>query len=281
MSTNKSLQPQSNTASFFSTLAKVTIVPFLLIAGRLIVYILSFAGFGLSIIYFVFWVIFPKKTPCILCRIGKEGDKCPFCNEEIKPSTFYPKNLKSAFLNVLVIVLLTFLSLGLLYLENQILAASDLVTPKSNVNFIVDSKAHHKKGEVFSMGINVSKTDTSINAVQMDLKFDPNKLEIVDITTTGSFVNIFLQKEIDNQLGFARIAGGLPNPGYIPNKSNFCTIIFKAKDSGLAEISFLDSSKVLANDGRGTDILNTYKKTYYLITDDDITPDESKAGEKY
>ena len=89
-----------------------------------------------------------------------------------------------------------------------------------------------------------------INAIQADLGFNPEKVEVVDISTQNSFANIFIQKEINNETGYARLTGGLPNPGFFSDRGIFGTVFFRGKQPGVVKIDFLPSSMVLANDGR-------------------------------
>ncbi|MCL4415131.1 MAG: cohesin domain-containing protein [Actinobacteria bacterium] len=146
-------------------------------------------------------------------------------------------------------------------------------TPRT-ATFAFPSKSQYKIGEIFNMEIKVSGMKKPINVVQVDLGFDPHKVEIVDISTKKSFANIFIQKEIDNNKGFARLTGGLPNPGFFGSEDVFSTVLLKGKSPGLAAIRFLPSSMVLANDGQGTNILKDFGTAYYLILPEKLSEKE-------
>jgi hypothetical protein len=268
--------------SILESIVKITFIPIALIFSRFAIYVLSVIGFLLSLVYLLLWFIFPKSVLCIFCRIGREGDKCKYCGEIIhKEQGVHPKNITSVFLNSFTILLLSFASLGVLYLENELLTNAEFIRAPKTVTFEATGKSQYKKGEIFVMGVDVVNSKTPINAVQMDISFDNDKLEVVNISTIDSFAEIFIQKEIDNEVGFVRVTGGMTSPGLISKKTNFATIVFKAKESGLAVVKFLDTSMVLANDGRGTNMLKSYDERYYLISEELIMTDQSAIEKRY
>jgi hypothetical protein len=129
---------------------------------------------------------------------------------------------------------------------------------------------------MFPMKIEVAGIKTPINAVQADLGFESSKIEVVDISTKDSFASIFVQKEINNKGGYSRLTGGLPNPGFFSDKGVLGTVFFKGKAPGVVKIEFLPSSMVLANDGRGTNVLKDLASVSYLILPEKISPEEEK-----
>ncbi|MFC1700513.1 hypothetical protein ACFLZ4_02635, partial [Patescibacteria group bacterium] len=82
-----------------------------------------------------------------------------------------------------------------------------------------------------------------------------------------------IQKEIDNENGFARLTGGLPNPGYFSDHGDFGTVYFKGIQPGVSKVEFLPTSLVLANDGKGTNVIKEYASTSFLILPDEIETD--------
>ncbi len=127
------------------------------------------------------------------------------------------------------------------------------------------------------MKIEITGIGVPINAVRADLGFDAVKLEAVDVSTDGSFANIFVQKEISNKKGYVRLTGGLPNPGFTSGNGVFGTVFFKGKSAGLATIEYLPTSLVLANDGRGSDVLEDLGSVSYLILPERISEEEAKV----
>lgn len=146
---------------------------------------------------------------------------------------------------------------------------------QKTVYFTIPPRGQYRLGEIFPMKIDINGIKKSINAVQADVSFDPQKLEVVTISTQGSFANIFIQKEINNEVGYARLTGGLPNPGFFAEHGIFGTIYFKTKSPGITKVEFLSSSLVLANDGKGSNVLKELAVGSYLILPDKISQDEN------
>lgn len=170
----------------------------------------------------------------------------------------------------------TLISLGLVFLEGQVLFKLGFPPTPKTVSFVVPPKGQYRLGEIFPMKIEIAGIKVPINAVQADLGFDPGKLEVVDISTDDSFANIFIQKEINNEGGYARLTGGLPNPGFFADKGVFGTAFFKGKNPGVAKIEFLPSSMVLANDSKGTNVLKDLSAVSYLILPEKISKEEEE-----
>jgi len=147
------------------------------------------------------------------------------------------------------------------------------------VSFIIPSRGQFLLGEIFPMKVDIAGVKDPINAVQADIGFDASRLEVVDISSEDSFANIFLQKEINNDVGYARLTGGLPNPGFFADHGVFGTVYFRSKASGLTQVEFLPTSLVLANDGRGTNVLKDLAKAAYLILPEKISQVDEEAQE--
>ncbi|MBM3205450.1 hypothetical protein FJZ41_01200 [Candidatus Shapirobacteria bacterium] len=262
-----------------------SIVTFLKIIGFIIlswILVHFFAAFGIFVAfgYPLWWFFYPKFTYCFVCRTKKEGQFCPLCRQ-IKTSEegVYPKNFRSVFLNALLILAFSLLSLGIVFVEGRVFYDLGFPPTPKTVSFIIPSKGQYKLGEIFPMKIEITGITKPVNAVQADVTFDASRLEVVDISTDQSFANIFIQKELNNDVGFARLSGGLPNPGFFAEKGVFGTIFFKGKMAGLVEVSFLPSSLVLANDGRGSNVLKDLAKASYLILPEQISEEERDLQE--
>ncbi len=189
-------------------------------------------------------------------------------------------NFKQICLVCLAIIVLSIFSVGVVYLEARILLSFGFPKSPKTVEFVIPAKSQRRIGEIFPLEIRLTGIKVPINAVQADIGFDPAQLTVVDVSTKDSFAGIFIQKEINNDGGWVRLTGGLPNPGYFSDRGLFGTIFFQAKTSGLTEIRYLFSSMVLANDGRGSNVLKSFPSMSYLIIPDRLTPTELKDQEK-
>jgi hypothetical protein len=175
-----------------------------------------------------------------------------------------------------MIFAISLLSIGFVYGESLLIRKMGLISTPKTVNFVIPSKGQYRLGEIFPMKIEITGIETPINAVQADLGFDASKLEVTHISTQGSFADIFIQKEINNEVGFARLTGGLPNPGFFSDRGLFGTVYFRAKQPGLVVIEFLPTSLVLANDAKGTNVLQKLDQVSYLILPEEISEEEKQ-----
>jgi len=136
--------------------------------------------------------------------------------------------------------------------------ASLYFSPNSGTFFI---------GSTFDVSIFVNTGDNNINVVQVDLKFDPKKLQIASPTAGKSFIDVWVsQPTYSNTEGTASFKGGIPSPGINISSGLFSTITFRAISPGETKISFLDSSRVLLDDGKGTNILTSTGHGVYILS---------------
>lgn len=254
-----------------SRLSTVVIFTLLTVLSWILVHIIAVFGIFLAAAYPIWWLFFPKETVCLICRSKRDGDWCPLCKKTIKKREgLTPRGITSCTLNALIILSLSIISVGIVYGESQLLLRLGFPPASKTVSFVIPSRGQYKIGEIFPMKLEVIGIKTPINAVQADIGFDPSKIEVVDISTKDSFANVFIQKEINNQAGYARLTGGLPNPGFFSDKGNFGTVYFRGKTPGLIKIEFLPTSLVLANDGRGSNVLKDFASVSYLILPEKI-----------
>lgn len=244
----------------------VILLPVFIFLTWLFVHLFAIFGYFIAIGFIILWLLFPKSTVCFICRVKNPGDYCPFCGKKItEKDSRIPKSLRSVFFNSGLIVLVSFFSLILVFAEFEGVKLIEKNSIGRTVSFAIPTNGQFVVGEIFPMKIEVSGVARPINAVQSDISFDPLLLEVVDINTKNSFANIFVQKEINNTMGYARISGGLPNPGFNGENGIFATVLFKAKKTGVVEVKFLPSSLVLANDKTGTNVLKDFATASYLI----------------
>lgn len=248
-----------------------------LILSYVLVHVFALLGLFITVAFPLWWILFPQFTACIYCRNTPVGKRCKSCNEVVQEKVSAPKNLRSVMLNTVTILMVSVFSLGVVYLEYKILERANFLPQKPKlVEFIIPENKQYKIGEIFPVDLEINTNDIAINAVQTDLGFDTQKLELKKLSLENSFAQIFIQEEISNEGGYLRLTGGLPNPGYNGEKGHFATAYFMAKSAGLVDISYLPSSLVLANNGSGTNILKNYPTITYLIKPEYLTDTEKE-----
>lgn len=115
-------------------------------------------------------------------------------------------------------------------------------------------------GEVSSVGktitvkIMLDTMGNSVNAVQSYLQFDPKVLEITKSDTEQSFCKFYPENNYDNDKGLVKLSCGSPYPGF-RGQNTLQEIEFITKAIKTTTISLTDKSMVLANDGKGTNLL--------------------------
>jgi hypothetical protein len=110
-------------------------------------------------------------------------------------------------------------------------------------------------GKSFSVNVVVSSPGQAINAISGIVSFSDN-LEVIELSQSGSIIKLWAQDPFySNATKAVNFEGIIFNPGFSGSFGKVITIGFKAKNSGIGKIIF-SSAAVLANDGKGTNVLN-------------------------
>lgn len=252
----------------------ILIILFVLLSG-LLVHIFALFGVLIAFAYPIWWLFFPRLSVCFLCQTKYNGDICPLCQQVVdKNVSVSPKTLRSVILNSFLILIFSISSVLLVFVESRVLYRLGYPATPRTASFIIPSKGQFKIGEIFPLKIEIQNLENTINAVQADLSYDKEILNVVDISIEDTFATILLQKEFNNEVGYIRITGGLPNPGLVDNQGVLGTVYFKAMKSGINEVEFMPTSLVLANDGRGSNILKSLPSASFLILPERLTVEE-------
>jgi hypothetical protein len=113
-------------------------------------------------------------------------------------------------------------------------------------------------GQTISVPVYVSAEGSeSLNGVSARIDYPTDKLSLLSISKAGSVIAFWAEEpNFSNSAGTASIEGIIPNPGYSGRSGRVVTLVFQVKAPGSATLSFGRAS-VLANDGRGTNILSS------------------------
>lgn len=112
-------------------------------------------------------------------------------------------------------------------------------------------------GKKFTLSVIVDSQGNFINAVQSYLTFDPKVLEITSAKTEQSFCKFYPENNYSNEKGTVRLACGAPYPGF-KGTNTVQSIEFLTKAIKTTDIKSTPDSMVLANDGKGTNLLKEY-----------------------
>lgn len=115
----------------------------------------------------------------------------------------------------------------------------------------------------FDISVNIDSKQ-SINAAEATINFDPDTLEVVNISKDKSIFNLWIQEPtFSNASSSIQFSGGIIPNGYQGSGELFI-ITFQPKKTGSTNLTFSNAS-VLANDGKGTETLkNTVNGSYTI-----------------
>lgn len=150
-------------------------------------------------------------------------------------------------------------ALSLFFISSNILFAANL--------YFSPSSGTKTAGSSFTANVYVSSTDQSANAVSGTITFPTDKLSVSSISKSGSIVSLWVEEpSFSNQTGTIKFEGIMLNPGYTGSGGKIIGVNFVAKQgaSGSANLAFSQGS-VLANDGAGTNILNSRGTANFVI----------------
>ena len=127
------------------------------------------------------------------------------------------------------------------------------------------SSGTYSVGSAFSVSVYVSSANQAMNAASGVISFPQDKLEATSLSKTGSIFTLWVQEpSFSNSAGTINFEGIVLNPGFTGAAGKIITINFRAKAAGSALVNF-SSGSVLANDGKGTNILTSLGNAQFSL----------------
>lgn len=122
-------------------------------------------------------------------------------------------------------------------------------------------------GSTIDVSFLVDTAGEAINAVQADVLFPPDKLQVINPVASTSFISLWVTTpSYSNTDGTLHFQGGLPNPGIKTSGGVISTVTFRVKSAGKATVRLAPTSRVLRNDGEGTNILTSTGTAEFTLT---------------
>ncbi|MFZ5559583.1 MAG: cohesin domain-containing protein [Patescibacteria group bacterium] len=135
------------------------------------------------------------------------------------------------------------------------------------------SAGEYHQNDTFIIEARIDTQGEYINTIEANLTFSEEVLEIKDFSKGDSILSLWVDEPKFSE-GILSFTGGIPG-GYQGKDGLLVKIIFQAKNTGFAEIKFLDSSKVLLNDGKGTKAKSEIRKgTYNILRGEEMVKNE-------
>lgn len=124
----------------------------------------------------------------------------------------------------------------------------------------------------FSVRVIVNTDGKPINAAEGMLSFNPKELSVVSVNRSNSIFNLWVtEPTFSNAAGTINFSGGLPS-GYTGTAGTIMNVTFRSAGAGTARVTFKNGS-VLANDGKGTNVLTAMNGGSYTIQAQAATPE--------
>ncbi|MBP6856428.1 MAG: hypothetical protein KBC42_01340 [Candidatus Pacebacteria bacterium] len=143
------------------------------------------------------------------------------------------------------------------------------------------NSGNYNVGDSFSVSIYTTSTEQALNALSGRINYPSDKLSVTSVSKASSIVNFWTidPGEYSSEPGVMRFEGIVLNPGYKGSRGTIFTITFKVKAQGTAPVNFLSAS-VLANDGKGTNILASVRDGTYVLgpVGSEFTTEEAGKG---
>lgn len=170
------------------------------------------------------------------------------------------------FLIILTIFFLTSLGSSIILFSKTKLKKSPSIFNKitKNGTFIIESPSEVPVNSPFNVRFIVDSKGKNTNAVALYVKFDPQKLSVLNIDTSNSFCQFYPENKFDNTQGTISLQCGAPSPGF-KGKDTLISISFMSQNIGETYLDLSEKSKILIDDGKGTNIFSDFIKQKILI----------------
>ncbi len=161
---------------------------------------------------------------------------------------------------------------GLLF-GSQVVEAATIKINSNSTNITV--------GDTATLSVVVDSEGFAINNAEAVIKFPTDLFDVVSVSKSSSVFSLWVEDPaFSNSAGNITFNGGLPTPGYNGSQGQVVSFVVRAKKAGQGEITF-SSAAVRANDGLGTDVLNSKRgksitiaaKTSPIIEETPTTPE--------
>lgn len=125
------------------------------------------------------------------------------------------------------------------------------------------SSGNYSIGSTFNVSVLLDTKGQAINAIEVGLSFPPDMLQVVSPSTGQSVIGVWTATpKFDNTNGRIELQGGIPG-GITSSNALVSTFTFRVKSVGDGTIKFLDKTKVLQNNGLGTNVLEQTSNANY------------------
>jgi hypothetical protein len=119
-------------------------------------------------------------------------------------------------------------------------------------------------GSNFTVTVMVDSAGKPINAAEGTISFNPKEVSVVSVSRASSIFSLWVtEPTFSNSAGTISFSGGSP-AGYTGGAGTVMSVTLRASTAGAPRLNFTQGS-VLANDGKGTNVLTNMSSGSYTI----------------
>jgi hypothetical protein len=145
--------------------------------------------------------------------------------------------------------------------------------------YLLPSNGKFEPAKTFTVVAKVDTRGVAANAIEAVLSFDPKVLNVTALSTAGSIFDFNIRTPAYSNInGTISLGGVIVNPGYTGQSGTLLTITFKGILSGSSRVGFLSGS-VLANDGKGSELLSGTSGGTYEIGRGAVLPSPAVSSD--
>ncbi len=168
---------------------------------------------------------------------------------------------------VMVVAFLT----GLYIYKTVTYGAITLTRPEqaiynSVLRFSPDSGPFSKDSDQF-ISVIVDTGGESVNAIQINVTYNPDELEIYSLDDSSSVCDYIIEKVINNKEGSLKFSCAIIHTANNTHNSTVVRLLIHPKVTGLVSLHFANGTSVKANDGLGTEVLRQTIDASYIFLD--------------
>jgi len=121
-------------------------------------------------------------------------------------------------------------------------------------------------GNTFEISVFLNTGENNVNAVEVNLQFNPQELQVISPTKGVSVIGEWIfPPSFSNTKGSIVLVGGFLKDGINTSEGLISTIVFEAVSPGTTEVTFLSSCKILVGKEEGNNILSSVNSGVYEI----------------
>lgn len=172
-------------------------------------------------------------------------------------------------LKILKYFILTFFVTQIFILHSALADDKFIIRPEVDI-FIIPQTGHFVLGEDFEIPLFLNTKGNNVSKIELNIKYDSTKLEVLSFSKGKSIMEEWNTSPLyDNESGIISFTG-VASEGITTESGLLTSIIFKAKEPGIAKVYPIEDSKVsVLNELVSSATININVGIYNILSDYD------------